>query len=95
MAVCFVQPHFLSLDIKHNYSFTEKTKILTSRKKFLDVRKFLNGRQEICKTPLQFNMKPATPKQTERLYAFMRQHYVEYFDVQTKLVERLENVIKA
>ena len=86
---------FLLFDVKHNYSFTEKTKILTSRNFFLDVRKFLNGRQEICKTPLQCNMKPATLKQIERLYAFTHQHYAEYFDVQTKLAERLENVIKA
>ena len=32
--------------------------------------------------------------QVERLYAFTRQHYVEYFDLQTELVDHLANAIE-
>ena len=39
-------------------------------------------------------MKTVTPKQIERLYEFTRQHYVEYFDVQTELVDHLANAIE-
>ncbi|CEN37107.1 hypothetical protein [Capnocytophaga cynodegmi] len=39
-------------------------------------------------------MKKVTPKQIERLYEFTRQHYVEYFDVQTELVDHLANAIE-
>ncbi|ATA72033.1 hypothetical protein CGC49_01090 [Capnocytophaga sp. H4358] len=39
-------------------------------------------------------MKTITPKQIERLYEFTRQHYVEYFDVQTELVDHLANAIE-
>lgn len=33
-------------------------------------------------------------EQVERLYAFTRQHYVEYFDLQTELVDHLANAIE-
>jgi len=33
--------------------------------------------------------------QIERLYAFTRQHYVEYYDLQTELVDHLANAIEA
>ncbi|MDO4783055.1 MAG: hypothetical protein Q4A09_07565 [Capnocytophaga felis] len=39
-------------------------------------------------------MKTVTPKQIERLYEFTRQHYVEYYDVQTELVDHLANAIE-
>ncbi|GIM51801.1 hypothetical protein CAPN004_08310 [Capnocytophaga cynodegmi] len=39
-------------------------------------------------------MKKVTPKQIERLYEFTRQHYVEYYDVQTELVDHLANAIE-
>jgi hypothetical protein len=34
-------------------------------------------------------------EQVERLYAFTRQHYVEYYDLQTELVDHLANAIEA
>jgi hypothetical protein len=33
--------------------------------------------------------------QIEKLYAFTRQHYVEYYDLQTELVDHLANAIEA
>lgn len=33
-------------------------------------------------------------EQVERLYAFTRQHYVEYYDLQTELVDHLANAIE-
>ncbi|MBP6039867.1 MAG: hypothetical protein KA523_06695 [Flavobacterium sp.] len=36
-----------------------------------------------------------TPEQIERLYLFTRQHYVEWYDLQTELVDHLANVIEA
>jgi len=33
--------------------------------------------------------------QVEKLYAFTRQHYVEYYDLQTELVDHLANAIEA
>ncbi|MFK8267243.1 hypothetical protein [Capnocytophaga cynodegmi] len=39
-------------------------------------------------------MKKVTPKQIERLYEFTRKHYVEYYDVQTELVDHLANAIE-
>jgi hypothetical protein len=36
-----------------------------------------------------------TPEQIERLYQFTRQHYVEYYDLQTELVDHLANAIEA
>ena len=35
-----------------------------------------------------------TPQQIQELYKFTRQHYVEYFDVQTELVDHLANNIE-
>jgi hypothetical protein len=35
-----------------------------------------------------------TPEQIERLYQFTRQHYVEYYDLQTELVDHLANAIE-
>lgn len=35
-----------------------------------------------------------TAKQIEKLYAFTRQHYVEYYDLQTELVDHLANAIE-
>jgi hypothetical protein len=35
-----------------------------------------------------------TAEQVERLYAFTRQHYVEYYDLQTELVDHLANAIE-
>jgi len=35
-----------------------------------------------------------TPQQIERLYQFTRQHYVEWFDLQTELVDHLANAIE-
>jgi len=35
-----------------------------------------------------------TEKQTEELYIFTRQHFVEYYDVQTELVDHLANDIE-
>ena len=35
-----------------------------------------------------------TPEQIERLYQFTRQHYVEYYDLQTELVDHLANSIE-
>jgi hypothetical protein len=35
-----------------------------------------------------------TAEQIERLYAFTRQHYVEYYDLQTELVDHLANAIE-
>ncbi len=40
-------------------------------------------------------MKKVTSQQIERLYEFTRQHYVEYYDVQTELVDHLANAIEA
>ncbi|PZD79090.1 hypothetical protein [Mesonia sp. K7] len=39
-------------------------------------------------------MKKVTPLQVERLYQFTAQHYVEYYDVQTELVDHLANAIE-
>lgn len=36
-----------------------------------------------------------TPHQIERLYLFTRQHYVEWYDLQTELVDHLANAIEA
>lgn len=36
-----------------------------------------------------------TPEQIERLYQFTRQHYVEWYDLQTELVDHLANSIEA
>ena len=35
-----------------------------------------------------------TAEQIEKLYAFTRQHYVEYYDLQTELVDHLANAIE-
>ena len=35
-----------------------------------------------------------TPQQIQQLYTFTRQHYVEHFDVQIKLVDHLANDIE-
>lgn len=35
-----------------------------------------------------------TPEQIDRLYQFTRQHYVEWYDLQTELVDRLANSIE-
>lgn len=35
------------------------------------------------------------PEQIERLYQFTRQHYVEWYDLQTELVDHLANAIEA
>lgn len=35
-----------------------------------------------------------TPNQIERLYLFTRQHYVEFYDLQTELVDHLANAIE-
>jgi hypothetical protein len=35
-----------------------------------------------------------TAEQIERLYAFTRQHYVEYYDLQTELVDHMANAIE-
>lgn len=39
-------------------------------------------------------MKKLTAKQIERLYQFTRQHYVEWYDLQTELVDHLANAIE-
>jgi cytochrome c biogenesis protein CcdA len=36
-----------------------------------------------------------TPEQIDQLYIFTRQHYVEYYDLQTELVDHLANAIEA
>lgn len=36
-----------------------------------------------------------TPEQINRLYQFTRQHYVEWYDLQTELVDHLANAIEA
>jgi hypothetical protein len=36
-----------------------------------------------------------TPEQIDRLYHFTRQHYVEWYDLQTELVDHLANAIEA
>lgn len=36
-----------------------------------------------------------TPQQIDRLYQFTRQHYVEWYDLQTELVDHLANAIEA
>lgn len=36
-----------------------------------------------------------TPEQIERLYQFTRQHYVEWYDLQTELVDHMANAIEA
>jgi len=36
-----------------------------------------------------------SPTQIDRLYEFTRQHYVEYYDLQTELVDHLANAIEA
>lgn len=38
--------------------------------------------------------KKITPQQIEILYAFTRKHYVEYYDLQTELVDHLANAIE-
>jgi hypothetical protein len=40
-------------------------------------------------------MRKITPAQTEMLYAFTRKHFVEYYDLQTELVDHLANAIEA
>ena len=35
-----------------------------------------------------------TAEQIEQLYVFTRQHYVEYYDLQTELVDHLANAIE-
>ena len=35
-----------------------------------------------------------TPEQIDRLYQFTRQHYVEWYDLQTELVDHLANAIE-
>ena len=35
-----------------------------------------------------------TPQQIDQLYLFTRQHYVEYYDLQTELVDHLANAIE-
>jgi hypothetical protein len=35
-----------------------------------------------------------TPAQIEQLYTFTKQHYVEYYDLQTELVDHLANAIE-
>ena len=35
------------------------------------------------------------PSQIDRLYTFTRQHYVEYYDLQTELVDHLAHAIEA
>ena len=35
-----------------------------------------------------------SPEQIERLYEFTRQHYVEYYDLQTELVDHLANAVE-
>ena len=35
-----------------------------------------------------------TPQQIEQLYQFTRQHYVEWYDLQTELVDHLANSIE-
>ena len=35
-----------------------------------------------------------TKEQIQQLYKFTRQHYVEYYDVQTELVDHLANDIE-
>src|SRR6478736_1665434 len=35
-----------------------------------------------------------TPEQIDRLYQFTIQHYVEYYDLQTELVDHLANAIE-
>jgi len=39
-------------------------------------------------------MKKLTPQQIEQLYTFTKQHYVEYYDLQTELVDHLANGIE-
>ena len=39
-------------------------------------------------------MKKVSKQQIDRLYEFTRQHYVEYYDVQTELVDHLANAIE-
>src|SRR5210317_840822 len=40
-------------------------------------------------------MKKITESQIQDLYKFTRQHYVEYYDIQTELVDHLANGIEA
>jgi hypothetical protein len=40
-------------------------------------------------------MKKISSEQTEMLYAFTRKHFVEYYDLQTELVDHLANAIEA
>lgn len=40
-------------------------------------------------------MRKITPKEVDKLYVFTRQHYVEYYDLQTELVDHLANGIEA
>ena len=35
------------------------------------------------------------PSQIDRLFTFTRQHYVEYYDLQTELVDHLAHAIEA
>ena len=39
-------------------------------------------------------MKKVSAEEIEKLYRFTRQHYVEYYDVQTELVDHLANAIE-
>ena len=39
-------------------------------------------------------MKKVSPEEIEKFYAFTRRHYVEYYDVQTELVDHLANGIE-
>lgn len=39
-------------------------------------------------------MRKVTPEEVEKLYVFTRQHYVEYYDLQTELVDHLANAIE-
>ena len=39
-------------------------------------------------------MKKVSASQIEKLYRFTRQHYVEYYDVQSELVDHLANGIE-
>ena len=43
---------------------------------------------------MKFNNMKLTPQQIERLYQFTRQHYVEWYDLQTELVDHLANAIE-
>ena len=40
------------------------------------------------------DLKKLTPAQIDQLYTFTKQHYVEYYDLQTELVDHLANAIE-